>query len=65
MKKFTKYLAWYNAFLFPTFSENYGHVIAEALSVGTAVITDVNSMALDIKKQKQDGQFRWTIEKNS
>lgn len=28
----------YDAFLFPTFSENYGHVIAEALSVGTPVI---------------------------
>lgn len=28
----------YNAFLFPTFSENYGHVIAESLSVGTPVI---------------------------
>ena len=39
----------YNAFLFPTFSENYGHVIAESLIVGTPVIisdqtpwTDVN-----------------------
>ena len=28
----------YDAFLFPTFSENYGHVIVEALSVGTLVI---------------------------
>lgn len=28
----------YDAFLFPTFSENYGHVIAEALLVGTPVI---------------------------
>lgn len=39
----------YDAFVFPTFSENYGHVIAEALMVGTPVIisdqtpwTDVN-----------------------
>lgn len=39
----------YDAFLFPTLSENYGHVIAEALMVGTPVIlsdqtpwTDVN-----------------------
>lgn len=28
----------YDAFLFPTLSENYGHVIAESLSVGTTVI---------------------------
>lgn len=28
----------YNAFLFPTHSENYGHVIIEALIVGTPVI---------------------------
>ena len=28
----------YDAFLFPTFSENYGHVIAESLSVGTPVV---------------------------
>ena len=40
----------YNAFLFPTYSENYGHVIAESLMVGTPVIisdqtpwTDVNT----------------------
>lgn len=39
----------YDAFLFPTYSENYGHVIAESLIVGTPVIisdqtpwTDVN-----------------------
>lgn len=39
----------YHAFLFPTLSENYGHVIAESLMVGTPVIisdqtpwTDVN-----------------------
>ncbi|WP_052588105.1 glycosyltransferase [Anaerococcus tetradius] len=28
----------YDAFIFPTFSENFGHVIAEALSVGTIVL---------------------------
>ena len=28
----------YDAFIFPTFSENYGHVIAESLVVGTPVI---------------------------
>ena len=41
----------YDAFLFPTLSENYGHVIAESLAVGTLVIisdqtpwNDVNEM---------------------
>lgn len=41
----------YDAFLFPTLSENYGHVIAEALFVGTPVIisdqtpwSDINSV---------------------
>ncbi len=29
----------YDAFVFPTFSENYGHVIAESLSAGCPVIT--------------------------
>lgn len=31
-------MAAYDAFLFPTLSENYGHVIAEALAVGTPVL---------------------------
>lgn len=42
--------AKYDAFIFPTFSENFGHVIAEALSVGCPIIisdqtpwTDVNN----------------------
>lgn len=42
-------LSQYDAFLFPTLSENYGHVIAESLMVGTPVLisdqtpwTDVN-----------------------
>lgn len=41
----------YDAFVFPTFSENYGHVIAESLIVGTSVIisdqtpwTDINDV---------------------
>lgn len=29
----------YDCFLFPTLSENYGHVIAESLASGTPVIT--------------------------
>ena len=31
-------LSLYDAFVFPTFSENYGHVIAESLIVGTPVL---------------------------
>lgn len=31
-------LSKYDAFIFPTFSENYGHVIVESLIVGTPVI---------------------------
>ena len=42
----------YNAFLFPTFSENYGHVIAEALSVGTAVIISDQTPWSDINEAK-------------
>ena len=42
----------YNAFLFPTFCENYGHVIAEALSVGTAVIISDQTPWSDINEAK-------------
>lgn len=34
----SKTFALYNLFLFPTRGENYGHVIAESLSVGTPVL---------------------------
>ena len=40
----------YDAFLFPTFSENYGHVIAEALMVGTPVILSDQTPWNDINK---------------
>ena len=33
----------YDAFLFPTFSENYGHVIAESFFAGTPVIISNNT----------------------
>ena len=42
----------YHAFLFPTFSENYGHVIAEALSVGTAVILSDQTPWSDVNEAK-------------
>lgn len=38
----------YDAFLFPTLSENYGHVIAESLCVGTPVITSDQTPWTDI-----------------
>lgn len=40
----------YDLFLFPTFSENYGHVIAEALFSGCPVITSDNVPWLDLEK---------------
>lgn len=40
----------YDAFLFPTFSENYGHVIAESLIAGTAVITSNQTPWQDLEK---------------
>lgn len=44
----------YDAFLFPTLSENYGHVIAESLIVGTPVIisdqTPWNDVMIDRNK---------------
>lgn len=42
----------YDAFLFPTFSENYGHVIAEALSVGTVVIISDQTPWTDVNESK-------------
>ncbi len=36
-------LASYDAFIFPTSSENFGHVIAESLSVGCPVVTSTNT----------------------
>lgn len=48
----------YDAFLFPTLSENYGHVIAESLSVGTIVITSNQTPWLDLE-EKQAG---WSID---
>lgn len=47
----------YDAFLFPTFSENYGHVIVEALMVGCLVITSDQTPWLDL----QDHGAGWTI----
>ena len=38
----------YDAFLFPTLSENYGHVIAESLLVGTPVIISDNTPWSDV-----------------
>lgn len=43
-------LSKYDAFLFPTESENYGHVIAEALSVGTPVIISDQTPWSDVFK---------------
>ncbi|MCD7942249.1 MAG: glycosyltransferase [Bacteroides intestinalis] len=40
----------YHVFFFPTFSENYGHVIAEAFSVGCYVLTSDQVPWLDMNE---------------
>lgn len=40
----------YDAFLFPTFSENYGHVIAESMVAGTPVIISDRTPWRDLEK---------------
>ena len=45
-----KTFARYDAFLFPTLSENFGHVIAEALSVGCPVIISDQTPFVDVEK---------------
>lgn len=47
----------YHAFIFPTFSENYGHVIAESLLVGTPTIISDNTPWTDIN----DAHAGWAI----
>lgn len=42
----------YDAFLFPTLSENYGHVIAEAMSVGCPVIISDQVPWVDVEAHK-------------
>ena len=49
-KEIHSIFAEYHIFLFPTFSENYGHVIAEALSVGCYVLTSDQVPWLDISE---------------
>jgi glycosyltransferase involved in cell wall biosynthesis len=41
----------YHTFIFPTFGENYGHVIIEALSLGKPVITTPNVPWIDIENK--------------
>lgn len=42
----------YDIFFFPTRGENYGHVIAEALSVGTAVLLSDRTPWTDLERDK-------------
>lgn len=51
----------YDAFLFPTFSENYGHVIAEALFVGTPVIVSNQTPWNDVN----EANAGWSIDLNN
>jgi glycosyltransferase involved in cell wall biosynthesis len=41
----------YDLFLFPTIGENYGHVIAESLSVGTPVLISNQTPWLNLEKE--------------
>lgn len=50
----------YDAFLFPTLSENYGHVIVEALQVGCPVIVSDQTPWLDL----EDHGAGWAIALN-
>lgn len=45
-----KTLSKYDAFLFPTLSENFGHVIVEALAVGCPVIISDQVPWIDVEK---------------
>lgn len=47
----------YNGFIFPTYSENFGHVIAEALSVGCPVIISDQTPWTDVNKYNAGGAF--------
>ena len=47
----------YDAFIFPTFSENFGHVIAEALSVGCPAIISDQTPWTDINEHNAGGAF--------
>ncbi len=63
----------YDLFLFPTGGENYGHVIAESISVGTKVLVSKNTPWLGLERDKigwnfnldQENNFINTIEKIS
>lgn len=54
----------YDAFLFPTLSENYGHVIAESLFVGTPVIISDQTPWNDVEKYCAGKAIPLTDEKN-
>ena len=57
-------LSRYDAFLFPTFSENYGHVIAESLSVGTPVIISDQTPWNDVNEKKAGWAIPLSKQKN-
>lgn len=48
----------YDLFFFPSRGENYGHVIAEAISVGTKVLISKNTPWLDLARE----QLGWDID---
>lgn len=52
----------YDLFFFPSLGENYGHVIAESLSVGTAVLTSDKTPWSDLEDEELGWNFSLTEE---
>jgi len=60
-KKFVKsHFSKYDLFLFPTYLENYGHVINESLSVGTPVLLSDNTPWRSLEKKGLGWDFNLT-----
>ncbi len=57
-------LGIYDLFFMPTFAENYGHAIAESLSVGAPVLISDNTPWRSLERQDLDGICRFNRLRN-